>query len=470
MPLSLDHRKLAGFAPDLDPTTSGIILDASGFFPSVKGVRTLPTRLSVGPSLPEASQGAASLSFSDGTSVIVAGTDSTLNVQSPPGSAWITQVIGAGHSAFFWSFAVFQDLIIAANGLGPPWAATKASILTPTPWSPLGGGPPNASLVAAADYYLFLAEPNSATWWASSNPTVWNGDFTFGSVFATLEQTSGPITAMRSVRSGMVIYKKNSTFLGTFVGPSLLWTFTKVSAQVGAPCQSGVIQVQDVHYFVGPDDFYTFDGFSINRIGQPNPVREWFFDNLNVAAIQNIAGRFDEARDLVVWHYPSVGNDGHDDKYLSLNVRTQTWLPGALDIECTVDGPIPYTQGVASGVVIQGTDMIEAYGQANTVFVPRDPSFIVTGDIGDRHFMWQVSRVRPGFTIQGGQTLAPPVLNTLSTYTPAGTYTTGPPIALSADGWFNVVNTARLQRLMITAFADLEIADYELQIQQAGNV
>jgi len=477
MPRQLAHRKITSFAPDLDPVTPGIILDGNDFVPTVKGMRTLPSRQIGSLPLPEPALGAAAITFTapglSGRQVIVAGTATTLNRiwadTLGPATPWGTQVgVYAGVPAIRrWRFAFYAfgggNFVYAANGVQPLWTTTPVVLnLAPTAaWFPVAGAP-LASIVAASDFSLFVIQPQSAIWWSTVNPTIWTPAIETETVTGELTQTPDIITAAKALRSLMVLYKANATYIGALVGPPLIWTFTEASRQVGASCHECVVSVKDTHYFVGPDDFYTFDGFSVTAI--PNAVREWFFDRVGSIGLQNILGRYDEVRSLVFWHYPSVHAPDQTvpDEWICVNVRTGQWSNGSLPIEVAVAGPFAFDVRNASGI-IRLDHALAIYGANGN---RTDPAFLLTGDIGERHFMYQLTRVRPGFTIVNGT----PALRTLSTYTPGSPYVTGNLVALSADGWFNFLNTARLQRLRIEVDADVEIADLELTIDQVGEV
>src|SRR3546814_17303367 len=68
----------------------------------------------------------------------------------------------------------------------------------------------------------------------------------------------------------------------------------------------------DLHYFVGPSDFYVFDGTVPRPIG--GQVREWFFANLNASYRDRIMAVVDKPRDLIYWYYPSAASSGELDR------------------------------------------------------------------------------------------------------------------------------------------------------------
>jgi hypothetical protein len=140
--------------------------------------------------------------------------------------------------------------------------------------------------------------------------------------------------------SDIVAYKNTSMYLGRYVGPPLVWQWTRVPGDVGCSGPESVVVVDTRHFFVGPSDFFMFDGTVPRSIGAP--VREWFFANLNQTYRDRIVGVADLPRDLVYWYYPSVASTtGALDSLLIYNFRTDRWGKQAL----AVDAVLQYSSG-----------------------------------------------------------------------------------------------------------------------------
>lgn len=487
----LPVRPVRNFSPDLDSLTPGVIIDSNDVYPTTRGMRNLPDVLQLTNALPDTCLGAAVFQFSAAPrqDVIVAGTARELLVQTTGG---FTVQATTPPDAITWNFAFYEDgnfdangnpieAIIAVNGTDKPWVMTLASLSTATPWSKLSAdvNTPISQLVASSDFSLFLVEPNSATWHSSVNPQIWTDDVATETVSATLTQTPGNITAILALRSNMVIYKERSVFLGSLVGPPLIWQFTEISRQHGTPGARTVVSVGDFHYFLGVDDFYVFDGFSITRL--PNMFREWFFNR--VFRFEDVQARYDEIRSCVFWHFHTKQVTSALDQWIALNIRTGQWSKGEKAVEQVLNGTIVSTPQKTCGFVSAGDTRL----QAHTIYgyepdgIGLSTSSITTGDLGDRHFMFQVTRVRPHYSRLNGL----PTLTPLNLYVSGGKwnaangrfedndaapYTSGVAVPLSADGWFNLNNSARLQRLRIDHDADCELMGLEIDLKPVGEV
>jgi len=481
MPFNYQKRKPLNFAPDGDSLTPDILLDGNDFYPTPAGLRTLPKLIQQSERFPQPVRGSTVVTFagSTGNELIVAGSSNYLglifayNLGDPAVVVpWQLQDIGPPTAGTppppvnRWRFAFYNNQVFAVDGIRRPYVATDASILTPlSTWDPLAGNPPISSIVASSDYALWLIEANSATWHATLDPTNWVDSTPRQTSSATLWQTPGDITGARALRSQMVLYKRNSIFVGSIT--TLGWGFQEISRQTGAVSHESIVSVQDVHYFLGPDDFWTLDGYSLNRL--PNQLRQWFFARANPAALAFVIGRYDEQRNLIFWHYSTTNDWYNPNEWIAYNVRTGQWTIGQREIQMSAGSlsMVPVTAGVVPGDtcgLFQADNALWFYDWLNGTDA-NPGSFFTTGDLGDRHYMYQLSRVRPGIMVNSGT----PQLQLLSTYTPGGTYTAGPAIDLTIDGWFNTLNTARLQRLRVSTDKILELVDYEVQFSQVGD-
>jgi hypothetical protein len=109
---------LIGFAPDMDPTTDGIILDCSLLVPSIRGMKAAASPVSAGmPALTSAALGGATLVRLDNTKRLIVGAVTKLyeegsgawNDVSRSNGAYTTPVSGT------WRFAQFGNVTLATN-------------------------------------------------------------------------------------------------------------------------------------------------------------------------------------------------------------------------------------------------------------------------------------------------------------------------------------------------------------------
>ena len=179
-------------------------------------------------------------------------------------------------------------------------------------------------------------------WWCSGlrDQTVWTPAPSTQAANGRLIDTPGRITAGAALGSDVVAYKATSMYLGRYIGPPIIWAWTRIPGDIGCAGAESVVTLGSRHFFVGPSDFYVFDGTTPVAIGQD--VREWFFRDLNLPYRANIVGVVDTPRSLVYWYYPSTQSPtGSLDSVLIYNVLTQKFGKQSLSAQV----PVLYVSG-----------------------------------------------------------------------------------------------------------------------------
>lgn len=184
-------------------------------------------------------------------------------------------------------------------------------------------------------------------WWISqrTNPTgTWAPSLTTRATSGLLVDTSGAITCVRRLGRYMVYYKTKGVYLGTFVGPPTELDFVCVNTDVGCPSGDAVVAAGSVHYFLGDDNFYSFDGSTCQPIG--GAIREWFFNRANRLYLSTAQALHDRANSLIYWWYPPSGSQVLSECVV-YHYATGRW--GAFTLTIT-----DVLQSVTSGVTING--------------------------------------------------------------------------------------------------------------------
>lgn len=472
---------LQSFAPDQAPTTDGAVQDAFNYFPITKGFRTFPGQRVLGAGLPSACFGSFSGSL-ETTPIFAAATAGGLYLADANGNLKPSQ-LGFANTANRWRFAAYgtptaspayQDLI-AADGVDP----VQRYQLSTGAWSPLPNGsvdnsaPPVASIVAASDYALILVQANSQTFISTFNetPATWLGSVPYQVYVQPITQTPGNITAALRLRNLMVFYKPYAIHTAYFAGGTTGWNVQDTSVQYGVLNQEWVINTGDYHFFPTlTHDFWQFDGWNLNRL--PNQMAEFFREDHNDAYMSSMYGMYDSQRELLIWVYSSNSANpaGTLDSWLIYYLRTGAWSFQRMPIDLPLVYMNPANQHSYIGYF--GLDYApRIYDDA----VAPGRSYITTNYFGDWRFMYETSRIRPGFNLLPSKATCTPVNQDVP-----GTIT-GPPgdlaaqtgailEPLSSDGWFNLQNTSRLQAYQIVTEGLAEIVEVEPILVFAGEV
>jgi hypothetical protein len=337
---------LKGLAPDLDPTTPGAIVDGDAIVPTLQGIAAANSLAATGqPALAATPTGSYATLLLDGTKRMFAST--ATKIYEASGGTWIDRSrVGNYSGSQRQRFCVFGNNVLSAN---------RAEIIGQA--APGGAfadiaGAPKASILVSVNGFVMAFDTNDATygdrpdgWWCSGlrDQTLWTPSAATQAANGRLLDTPGRITAGAALGLNAVAYKPTSMYLGTYVGPPLIWAWQRVPGEVGCSGAESVVAVDSRHYFVGPNDFYVFDG----NVPQPlnAPLREWFFNDLNQSYRANIVGAVDLPRSLIYWYYPSTAStSGALDSVLIYNFRTDQWGKQARSISV----PVQYTSGAVT--------------------------------------------------------------------------------------------------------------------------
>lgn len=238
-----------------------------------------------------------------------------------------------------WRFDVFGRFIMAVNPLEGTTSGTTNDLMSllGQDFVRMPHNPPRSTIVQSTQFGIFLvdADQGEQLWFSINGPDV---DWEHYSIekeigFIFIEATPYPISAAQKLRDGIAIYKQRSVYGGTFIGPPFFWQFQLLTEEAGTFCQESVVNLADFHLFLGPDDFYQTDGYTVSRI--PNRLREWFFARFDQHHSANVRARYDRNVGVAFWHYPSINAvpAGSLDEWVAYNIRTGRWTRGALPVE-----------------------------------------------------------------------------------------------------------------------------------------
>jgi len=454
------------FAPDLNITTPGIILDASNAIPTIKGYKARNSAVQIAPALPltgtgvqEPPLGAYIALYSDGSTSLIAGTATRLfRLVS---GAW--QAIGSGYTASYpWVFSQFADDVIATSAGN---AAMQVAAGPTGTFAALGGGPP-ANAVSTITVAGFSAAYQKNEWFNSAAGTDnnWTPSTQTQAGSGFLYDYPGNIVAAAPLFRNQLIWKLGSMFLLTYVGSTQVWSSQILSNLTGTWGQGCVCPMPTAVAFLGTDDFYTCQGSAPTRI--PNSHKEWFFNqvhkdsNGNPDQLNLTSSWFDPATATAYWHYVSNNPPyaGVPDRYVAWNSRSGRWAPGYLNTPLVVWNTQPTRSfgsyfDAASGALMAWT------GTPTTMF-------ILTGYQGDADSMTQLQKVRVAYnqgTIPQSQVLIPMHCYRMGEYP-----TVDAAANLATDGWFNLRATDRYHQVQLSTNGPCEIMAMAFEGRIAG--
>lgn len=480
--------RVVGFAPDADPMTPGVLTDCLNLIPCDVGMRavSVPTDVGVSP-LPDEVRGALLATDAAGNRPFVVGTKTGLYV--PSGDNWADvsgeQTILLGRDEYWAMTQLGNDIVVAAPSVGLSRAAAGA------PFATVDGAPQAKALVSLKGFVVafntddpsFGASPDR--WWCSAflDVTDWTPDVATQCTTGRLVESGGAITAAERLGDTIAVYKRRSLFLGRYTGPAEVWNFQQIDSGVGCVGVRAVCDTGRLHYFLGVDDIYAFNGVDIQSIGR-GLVRDWYSSNRSPEhmhksiahwdPVQQLAWFFfvsadsgDGALDTALVYSPATGRWGRADGHLQGVARYATpasTYDGGSDIIDTYDsGPrlsydTPFwreSQETMAGFSVQNN--LVTFSSAP------DVSGFTTGDYGTEGLYTQCTR----FAMR---VVRSPLFATATGYTKddGGVEAKQASVAMRNDAAFDMRQRARWHRFSVEATGDMVLTGIEPTLKPAG--
>lgn len=459
--------KLLGFLPDADPTTPGAIIACTNLIPYENGMKGAPTGISPASTtaLASACLGAAVATKLDSTRRIFAG--SATAMYELLAGAWsdVSRVGGyAGGVDTRWSFTQFGDASLCANLSDTIQRSTSGAFADIA-------GAPKAKIIFSVGSFVMALNTTDTTygvspdrWWccASFDDTSWTPSVTTLATTGRLVSTPGQIIAGGRLGDYAVVYKEKSIYIGQMVGAPSVWDFLQVpGGEAGCVGQDAWCDIGGMHFFLGQNNFWLFDGSRPVPIGG-GEIRRWFFENSSMEYRYKTKCVFDRQTNTVWTFYCSI-NSTTPDQALVYHLENKQWGRVSISIEATLvyitsgatidglAGTSPTVDGLSnisfdSQYWLAGGPYLGAFNtshQLQLMVGDSATSSFTTWDNGDddRYSLLHKIRIRfaPG---------AAPTSASVAVYgkaTEGGTLITGPTGTLT-DGKFDVLQSARFHR------------------------
>lgn len=474
-----------GFAPDLASDTPGIIVDSNGLYPTPAGYRpfnalvraaaTPMAQPAMGAYLQQNQQvGGANLLFGAQTRlyqyqalgqdfVDVSGGQS-FNGPSPAGPP-----TSGDYRTPRWRFTNFGADVIALNPNDPPQVLSAPNYNTAVA---LGGNPPHGALVEAVGDFVFILDSAGNDWNCSGigNPSTWSPDIATQAANGVLGDTPGAIVGARALGANLLIYKQRAVYLGSYLGPPIIWGFSLLAGDRGAVSNEAIVDLGASQAFVGFDNFYLCDGAPPRPI--KSPLRNWFFEqSLDNSYANLVWGVWDRLRAVVVWYYPSVAANpsGSLDRYLCWSPSLGRWSTGSLvaPVQAVAQAPVNL-QGVlqysplavfSQALILSDNAIYQMSGTPKGVY-------LTSGDLGIAGRLSLLRGARPRFSLYPGANAAQ--LQPLYRFNLGDQQYAGAPAPLTSYGWFSLRQSARYHAAKLSVWAECEIIGLELDWQVQG--
>lgn len=289
---------IAGFLPDADPTMPGVIPQAENLIPTQRGYQDAPQIEELTDAVPGVPNSGAMLLKLDGSARLLVGAHNGIWEMSSSG--WAQRLaLGVGVSDA-WSFRQFGDVSLATS-YNDTLNQSNSGAFTPI------SGAPDAMTICVTSTHQVMAVGHAAQtdeWWCSAL-----GDHTDWTPAAATQSAKGRFLATPGIMTGSIefgphilAFKERSMYWMRYVNVPMIWQTEVISNEVGSISPQCILDVGNRVLFIGPDDFYSFDGTRPVSIGAG--IREWFFSRLNWTWRYYAAGVYDPVTQCAWWWYP----------------------------------------------------------------------------------------------------------------------------------------------------------------------
>jgi hypothetical protein len=473
---------LIGFAPDADQTTPGLLSDCQNLIPALIGMEGAPEPVAPAgiPALPASCRGTAVVYKLDNTRRIFAAT--TTGIYELVAGAWVNQSRVGGYSGSAdsrWSFAQFGDATLMANGAQPIQRSTSGA------FADIATAPVADIIFSVGSFVMALNTGASTDQWhccAAFDDTDWTQSLTTQAASGRLVASPGHLTAGARLGEYAIAYKERAMFLGQYVGPPVIWDWVQVAGgDAGCVGKHAICDIGGVHFFVGPDNFWLFDGTRPIPVGD-GVVRSWFVENSSAEYRYKTTCVFDRESNRVWIFYPKAGSS-ECDGVLVYHVLTKQWgradrsvqaalmhvTPGvtfdtwdsfgaSIDALPSVGFDSPFwSAGARVLSVFDSSNQLKSYTGLST------GSSLTTGEVGDDDAVTKLQQIR----LRYGRAPSSATVQTLHSQNSGGTFAIGASGTMN-DGKFDVLRAARWHKAVVNFDGPVRVTHINATFKAAG--
>ena len=271
----------------------------------------------------------------------------------------------------------------------------------------LGTNDPTATEPSAQDPLLLR-------WCEQEDPLIWEPTPINTAGFQRMAYGSKLITAEKT-RQEILIWSDSALYSMRYLGPPYTFGFNTISNEINIAGPNAVTTASNITYWMGIDKFYVYSG-RVDTL--PCTLRQYVFDDINEAQLDQVYAGTNEKFNEVWWFYPSAKTADMEtpsnDRYVVYNYLEKVWYYGQLPRTAWFDSHIrAYPVATNNGILY-----LHETGVDDTTTNPPTPipSYIESADfdIGEGDHFSFIKRIIPDVDFIGSQTNTPSVTMTVS--------------------------------------------------------
>ena len=211
-----------------------------------------------------------------------------------------------------WNFANYgPERLLATNFMN---AIQK--IVHGTSIGALGGNPPRAKYIQTVRDFVVLGwindgsdRPNRVQWSGYNDSEFWEaGDIARQSDYQDIYE-GGWITGLAETGGSCLVIQEEAVTLMQYVGPPLIFSFTRIANSVGSRTPRSIITHSDRVWWWGTNEIWEFSGGQIKPIAGEK-VADFWANDYDTSYQERVSVGIDRTHKLVIWSYPSNTSTG----------------------------------------------------------------------------------------------------------------------------------------------------------------
>jgi hypothetical protein len=241
-----------------------------------------------------------------------------------------------------WSLDNFGVVLVASYNGGSLWFFDPTQI---QPWpravatfggNPVVGAPTNIRFVfVTPERFIFaLSDAMVVNVCSQGDPNTWV-PATTNTAFARTLQVGSKLVAGRSLQPFIsMVWSDNAAYLFQYTGSQFLYNSSLAGRDCGLISPDAAITVDGLAYWMGPDNFYFYNG-SVQPMPNVEDIRKYVFDAIpDTLAFQCCAIYIPKYHEIW-WFYPTTG-DTNPTRYVVYSIDDQCWATGTADFYSSV--------------------------------------------------------------------------------------------------------------------------------------
>lgn len=232
-----------------------------------------------------------------------------------------------------WSLDHFGVVLLATYNGGTLWAfdPTQAQ-----PWPRAVGTFGGVAMSAPTDFRAMFITPERfvvglcnamvVKVCSQNDPTTWTPASSNTAFQRTLQEGTKLITGRVLAPFISLIWTDAAVYVFQYTGSQFVYNSSLAGKDCGLISPNGAVTVDGIAYWMGPDNFYQYNG-SVSPIPNVDDIRQYVFDAVPVQLVFQVNAKYIPKYHEIWWSYPTTG-DTNPTKYVIYHINDQCWSVG----------------------------------------------------------------------------------------------------------------------------------------------